>query len=293
MLGAVIGDIVGSPYEGARPKKEGWPLFSAVSRPTDDTVMTVAIARAFMDLFEQGGDLEAWATAEMRKFARLYPNVGYGTMFLRWAHSERPVPYGSYGNGSAMRVSPVGWLFDDPQTAEFVAELTARPTHGHPEGIKGARCVAACICLARTGASKGEIRGYVRHAVGYPLDFTLSEIAPSFSFDPTCQASVPVAVEVFLESSSYEETLRKAVSLGGDTDTIACIAGGIAEAAWGIPEHIFSSGLEKLDELLSSELRRWASCLPRMRDAFSEIELGVDACSASIVDRGGLCRKSP
>lgn len=272
MLGAVIGDIVGSPYEGSVPRVKDWPLFSAGSRPTDDTVMTLAVARAFMDVFESSAELEGSLVREMRKFARLYPDAGYGAMFARWAFCDDPEPYASYGNGSAMRVSSLGWLFDDPFRAARFAELTALPTHGHPEGIKGARAVASCISLIRNGAGKDEVRDHVRRNCGYNLNFTLGDIAPDFVFDPSCQASVPVAIEVFLESSSFEDALRKAVSLGGDTDTIACMAGALSEAAWGIPARIESEALSRLDELMASLLRRWRSSLPRMRDYFVDYE---------------------
>lgn len=279
MLGAVIGDVVGSPYEGVRPPEGEWPLFTEASRPTDDTVMTFAVARAFMDVFESGADLEDSVVREMRRFAGLYPDAGYGTLFRRWLASDPPRPYGSFGNGSAMRVSSVGWLFDDPAQAARVAEATARPTHDHPEGLRGARAVACCVCLARTGAGKDEIRDYVRRECGYAMDFTLRGIEDGYGFDSSCQGSVPVAIEAFLESSSYEDAVRKAVSLGGDSDTLACMAGSIAEAAWGIPEDIASEGVAKLDELLSSELRRWRSALARMRDFFSGVPLG-EAVSA-------------
>ena len=266
MLGAIAGDIIGSPYEFNRNniKTTDFPLFSEKSRFTDDTVMTFAIADALMKCIPERGKIPDKATfAEavidsMHEFGHTYPRAGYGTKFVLWLSHRDREPYGSFGNGSAMRVSPIGWAFDTLEHTENFAEVSAAVSHNHPEGIKGAKATAAAIFLARTGSTKQQIREYITSKYGYDLTRTLDEIRPSYKFDATCPGSVPEAITAFLESTGYEDTVRKAVSIGGDSDTIACIAGGIAEAFYGeLPKDIAHEALARLDEDLYGILADW------------------------------------
>lgn len=235
MLGAVIGDIVGSRFEFSPIKTKEFALFSSGCRFTDDTVMTMAAAQA---LLLTGRDPQAFQTAlvaEMRRLGRAYPNAGYGGRFAAWLTSPDPAPYGSFGNGSAMRVSPCGFAARSLEEALALAEASAVVTHNHPQAIKGAQAVAACIYLAKTGADKETIRAYVRSHF-YPLHQTLEHIRPDYRFDVSCQGSVPQSIQAFLEGSNLEDTVRNAVSLGGDSDTMACIGGAIAQAFYGVPQ---------------------------------------------------------
>ena len=240
MYGAILGDMIGAPYEfdhGAKTKD--FPLFGKDSRFTDDTVMTIAVADA---LLEAGGeaadkpDVCAAVVRAMQRWGRRYPRVGYGGLFRRWLVSDKPEPYGSFGNGSAMRVAAAGWLYDTLARTREVARQTAIVTHNHAEGIKGAEATASAIFLSRGGKSKEGIKDYIVREFGYDLSRTLDEIRPFYSMDATCQGSVPEAIISFLESTDFEDTVRNAVSIGGDTDTVACIAGSIAEAFYGVPE---------------------------------------------------------
>ena len=266
MLGAVAGDIIGSPYEFNRNniKTTDFPLFSERSRFTDDTVMTFAVAQAVMRTIpERGGvpDKNTFAEAvidSMHELGHMYPLAGYGSKFVMWISHRSREPYGSFGNGSAMRVSPIAWAFDDLENVEVFAALSAAVSHNHPEGIKGAQAVASAIFLGRAENSKTQIRDYITERYGYDLTRTLDEIRPSYKFDATCQGSVPEAITAFLESTNYEDAVRKAVSLGGDSDTIACIAGSIAEAFYnGGPEDIMRGSLSRLDDKLRSIFADW------------------------------------
>ena len=266
MLGAIAGDIIGSPYEFNRNniKTTDFPLFSERSRFTDDTVMTFAVADAIMRAVPvRGGvpEMSAFADAvidSMHKFGHAYPKAGYGSKFVQWLSRRERQPYGSFGNGSAMRVSPVAWAFDDLETVEIFAGISAMVSHNHPEGIKGAQATAAAIFLARSENTKDKIREYITEKYGYSLSRSLDEIRPSYKFDATCQGSVPEAITAFLESTSYEDAVRKAVSLGGDSDTIACISGGIAEAFYnGVPEEIMRGVFERLDDGLRETFSQW------------------------------------
>jgi len=243
MLGAIAGDIIGSSYEWYYTKSYDFELFTPQSRFTDDTVLTVAIA----DCILHGKDY----AATLKEYGRRYPYAGYGGMFVMWLGSNSLAPYNSFGNGSAMRVSPVGFAFSSLDTVLQEAEKSAAVTHNHPEGIKGAQAVAACIFLARSGESKERIKQYIEDTFGYNLHQTLDEIRPRYRFDETCQGSVPQAIIAFLESKEYEDAVRKAVSLGGDSDTLACMAGGIAQAYYGqIPDRI----VEKVRNLVDDDL---------------------------------------
>ncbi|MBR0464576.1 MAG: ADP-ribosylglycohydrolase family protein, partial [Clostridia bacterium] len=235
MYGAILGDIIGSPYEFDMGKKvKDFPLFSKASEFTDDSVMTVAVAEALMDTKGQDDDRVKEALVEsMRRWGRRYPDAGYGGMFARWLESRDPKPYGSFGNGSAMRVSAAGWLYDTLEATRHAAALTAMVTHNHPEGVKGAEAAAGAIFMARKGMGKDQIRRYVADEFGYDLSRTCDEIRPHYRHVETCQQTVPEAVTAFLEGNSFEDVIRTAVSLGGDCDTLTCIAGGIAEAYYG------------------------------------------------------------
>lgn len=222
MLGAIAGDIIGSVFERNNIKSTDFTLFCEGSRFTDDTVLTVAVAHAVLD------DLDYAETLKL--YGRKYPNAGYGGSFRSWIFSPINEPYNSWGNGSAMRVSPVGFAFETVDKVLAEAKRSAEVTHNHPEGIKGAQAVALAVFLARRGAGKAEIKQEVTNRFGYNLNCTLDEIRPAYQFDVSCQGSVPEAIIAFLESENVEDAIRKAVSIGGDSDTIACIAGSIAYA---------------------------------------------------------------
>lgn len=240
LCGAIAGDIIGSIYEFRPFKTTEFPLFLDYTSYTDDTVMTVANA----DWLLTGDSL----LGIMQDYGNRYP-AGYGGMFWSWLRSENPEPYNSWGNGSAMRVSPVGWAFDTLEETLEAAKQSAAITHNHPEGIKGAQATAACIYLARTGKSKEEIKEYVEATFGYNLSRTCDEIRPVYQFDGSCQGTVPESIIAFLESTDYESAIRLTVSLGGDADTMGAITGGIAEAFYGgVPEHIKAEVVKRLPD---------------------------------------------
>ena len=247
MIGAIIGDIVGSVYEWDNIKTKDFPLFRQDCFFTDDTVMTLAIAEGLMN----GGSADDFVAA-MKKYGRLYPDAGYGGRFFGWLGSDPSDPYNSWGNGSAMRVSAVAWAFDKLEQVEEYAEISATVTHNHPEGIKGAKATAVCIFLARKGKSKSEIKTYIESTYGYNLDRTMDEIRPDYRFNESCQETVPEAIIAFLESVNFEDAIRNAISLGGDSDTLAAITGSIAEAAYGIAENIKCQALGFLDDKLAA-----------------------------------------
>lgn len=256
MLGALCGDIVGSPYEFDRgeKRKDFGPLFIWDSTYTDDSVMSIAIAQALLNVGKDA-DVETMKKEIVRCmqwWGKREPYAGYGSSFSRWLREQVPMPYGSYGNGSAMRVSPAGWLYDSLERTREVARATAEVTHNHPEGIKGAEATASAIYLARTGKSKDEIRDYIRKEFGYPLVATLDEIRPAYFHVESCQETVPQAIEAFLEGNGFEDVIRNAVSLGGDCDTLTCIAGSIAEAMYTIPEEIKEEVLDHINEEMLS-----------------------------------------
>ncbi len=233
MLGAIAGDIIGSRFEHSPIKTTEFELFHPDCRFTDDSVLTLAVA----DHILLGSDL----TDTLKEYFHRYPDAGYGEGFMHWASSPSREPYHSYGNGSAMRVSPVGFAFDSLATVLEKARTTAEVTHNHPEGIKGAQATAAAIFLGRTGNSKKEIKRFIETEFQYNLSLSLDSIRPQYTLDTTCQGSVPQAITAFLESENFEDAVRTAVSLGGDSDTQACIAGGIAQAFYGKLPDIFSA----------------------------------------------------
>jgi ADP-ribosylglycohydrolase len=243
MIGAIAGDIIGSIYEHHPIKTKDFPLFHPGCHFTDDSVLTIAIADAILSGITY--------VDSIRRIGQHYPNAGYGGNFSHWLHSEDYRPYNSWGNGSAMRVNPVGFAFSNEDEVLKQARMTAEITHNHPEGIKGAQATALAIFLARTGHDKKEIRERIKTLFGYNLDRTVDDMRPSYHFDVSCQGTVPEAIIAFLDSDSYEDAVRNAVSLGGDSDTLACITGGIAEAFYGgVPDEIKA----KVEELLTPDL---------------------------------------
>jgi ADP-ribosylglycohydrolase len=239
MIGAIAGDIIGSVYEHHRIKSKDFPLFGPGSTFTDDTVLTVAVADAILTCRPY---LES-----IREFGQRYPHAGYGGSFRRWLRADDPRPYGSWGNGAAMRVSPVGWAYASEDEVLRQAAMTAAITHDHPEGIKGAQATALAVYWARTGADKGAIRAGIAERFGYDLGRSVDDIRPTYAFDVSCQGTVPEAIIAFLDSTSYEDAVRNAVSLGGDSDTLACIAGGIAGAHYGgVPASIRAEVRDRL-----------------------------------------------
>jgi ADP-ribosylglycohydrolase len=278
MLGAIIGDIVGSVYEWHNIKTKEFPFFQDKCFFTDDTVMTCAVAEAIMN----GGSRDDFIDA-MKQLGQRYPRAGYGGRFRGWLFSDSREPYHSFGNGSAMRVSPCGWVMDCgfssrtgmlPSNGRALAKLSAEVTHNHPEGIKGAMATADAIFLARyyfggycgdyeqpindnPEECKRRIKAHIEKTYGYDLSPTLDEIRPAYHFNETCQGSVPQAITAFLESTDFEDAIRNAISIGGDSDTIAAITGSIAEAAYGIPDRIKTKALFYLDEPLLDIVNRW------------------------------------
>ena len=262
MIGAILGDMIGSPYEFDRsPKTKEFPLFSKHSEFTDDSVMTIAVADALLTtLGKADEEIKTALVDSMQKWGKKYPDAGYGGMFYRWLHSKHPEPYGSYGNGSAMRVSAAGWLFGTLEETRHVARLTAEVTHNHPEGIKGAEATASAIFMARSGNSKDEIKAYIIQEFGYDLSRTCDEIRPKYHHVESCQQTVPEAITAFLEGTDFEDVIRTAVSLGGDCDTLTCIAGGIAEAFYDVPEEIMLECKKRLPEDMLDVIARFMDC---------------------------------
>jgi ADP-ribosylglycohydrolase len=243
MLGAIAGDIIGSVHEYSGTKTPEFELFHAHCRFTDDTVLAVAVADCVLHGFDY--------TDKYHEYFHAYPNAGYGFRFFQWVSSGDRQPYNSWGNGSAMRVAAVGHAFDSLEEVQAEARRSAEVTHNHPEGVRGAEATAVAVYLARTGRHKDEIRESIEASFGYDLRRRLDDIRPSYKFDESCQGTVPPAIIAFLESQDYEDAIRKAISLGGDADTLACITGGIAEAFYGgVPAAIAERALGLLDEHL-------------------------------------------
>ena len=239
MLGAIFGDIVGSRFEWNNLKSKEFVLLTTSCMPTDDSVMTCAVAECLLDGSDPVEAMQCWG--------RDYPGYGYGGNFEAWLYQDNPVPYNSWGNGAGMRTSAVGWLFDSLEETLAEAERISSVTHNHPEGIRGAQAISAAIYLARTGSTKEQIANYLRRYF-YDLDFTLDEIRPTYGFDVSCQGSVPQALVAFLESSDFEDAVRNAVSIGGDSDTIAAMTGAVAEAYYGIPDELIDQILPFIDD---------------------------------------------
>ena len=259
MYGAILGDMIGAPYEFDRgDKTKEFPLFCKHSHFTDDSVMTVAVAGALLNTIGKSDkEIKAELVKSMQKWGHAYPNAGYGGMFYRWLRAKDPQPYNSYGNGSAMRVSAAGWLYDTLEETRHMARLTAEVTHNHPEGIKGAEATASAIFLARNGKSKSKIRDYIINEFGYDLSRTCDDIRPTYRHVETCQQTVPEAITAFLEGNGFEDVIRTAVSLGGDCDTLTCIAGGIAEAYYGVPDDLKKECIKRLPADMTKVLRKF------------------------------------
>ena len=246
MLGAIIGDIAGSRFERRNIKTKDFELFTDHCRPTDDSVMSLAVAKAILESKSDYSDLTLNAVKCMQELGQKYPYAGYGGKFKQWIYSESPLPYNSWGNGAAMRVSACGFAAGSLDEAKFLSKSVTEVTHNHPEGIKAAEAVAVSIYMAKTGHSLLEIRDHINKNY-YKTSFRLDDIRPTYTFDVSCQGSVPQAFEAFFESAGFEDTIRNAISIGGDSDTIAAIAGGIAEAYYGIPADIRDHALTFLD----------------------------------------------
>jgi ADP-ribosylglycohydrolase len=257
MLGAIVGDIVGSIYEFNNHRSKAFPLFGGACDFTDDSVLTVAVADCLMN---QGNYAEY-----IKNYARKYPNRGYGGRFAQWIRFESMEPYNSWGNGSAMRVSSIGFAFNTFPLVLAESKKSAEVTHNHSEGIKGAQATAVAIYMARKGQTKEQIKAAIAKSFNYDLDRTLNEIRPIYKFNESCQETVPEAIIAFLESTDFEDAIRNGISLGGDSDTLTCITGGIAEAFYGgVPQDISEKAL---------------SYLPKeMREVVEEFRTRYDLC---------------
>jgi len=274
MLGAIIGDIVGSRFEFNNHRSKRFDLFTADCFATDDSIMTLSVAKAIMEtekaftpgLYPRQGDRETnpdyhqlladMTVRYLQEIGRPYPNCGYGGMFARWMFSDHPKPYNSFGNGAAMRISPAGFTARTETGVISLAKTITAVTHNHVEGIKGAEATAVAIWMARHGSLKSEIQRKINNDY-YPINFTIDQIRPTYKFNETCQETVPQAIECFFESESFEDAIRTAISLGGDSDTIAAITGAIAEAYYGIPDDIRNRALTYLDDCLRSVFDDW------------------------------------
>lgn len=249
MTGAIIGDIVGSRFEWRNKKSKDFEFFTSRCSVTDDSIMTLAVAKAIMESKPDHIDLSQNAVRYMQEVGRNYPNCGYGGNFRYWIFSDNPKPYNSYGNGSAMRVSAAGFAAESLEEAVKISGLVTEVTHNHPEGMKGAEATAVAVYMAKTGSSREEIRDYIDKNY-YSMDFTLDEIRDEYEFDVSCQGSVPQALQAFFESVDFEDAIRNAISIGGDSDTLAAICGGVAEAYYGVPDDIRKKALTFFDERL-------------------------------------------
>jgi type I restriction enzyme M protein len=268
MIGAIIGDIAGSRFEFNNHKGKNFQLYGKGCRITDDSVLTLAVAKAIMDTaktkpmnrlefdYDFHAELSVLTVKYMREIGRKYYDCGFGGMFFRWMIDDNPRPYNSFGNGAAMRVSPAGFAASDEREAANIAETVTKVTHNHEEGIKGAKATAVAIAMARRGGSKIEIREHITKEY-YDLDFTIDQIRPKYRFDETCQGTVPQAITCFLEARSFENAIRTAISLGGDSDTIGAITGSIAEAFYGVPTDLKEKALGYLDQELRQIYDDW------------------------------------
>ncbi|SHJ26426.1 ADP-ribosylglycohydrolase family protein [Parasporobacterium paucivorans] len=268
MIGAIIGDIVGSRFEFNNLRSKDFELFTEDCQVTDDSIMTLAVAKALIETDKMiqlsSGEhnkeyyslLEKTTVNYMQEIGRKYPDCGYGGMFSRWVFGKNPRPYNSFGNGAAMRISPAGFAARTESEAISLSEAITGVTHNHKEGIKGAEATAVAIYMSRHGFTKNEIRCKIITSY-YPLDFTLNEIRDSYQFNETCQETVPQAIEAFMEAASFEDAIRNAISIGGDSDTLAAITGAIAEAYYGVPEPIRGRALTYLDDELLAILNAW------------------------------------
>ena len=256
MIGAIVGDIVGSRFEWNNHKLKDFELFTEQCFFTDDSVISLAVCDALMKCKPDYSDLSEQAVKSMQGIGRSYPDCGYGGVFGGWIYSDAPAPYNSYGNGAAMRVSACGYVGNSIDEVKRLSMAVTEVTHNHPEGLKGAEAVAAAVFLARSGMNMAEIRNYITTNY-YSIDFTLDEIRDSYRFNETCQETVPQAIAAFLESTDFEDAIRNAISLGGDSDTLAAITGSIAEAYYGVTQKIREKAIAFLDERLSAILLKF------------------------------------
>lgn len=262
MLGAIAGDIIGSIYEANPIKTKQFTLFRTDCHVTDDTITTLAICDGVLNSLKDGQPKKQLIRS-LKALVKLYPNAGYGNSFFSWATNDTVSPYHSFGNGSAMRVSPIAWIFDDLSQVENYAKMSAEITHNHPEGIKGAQAVASAIFLARKRYPKVYIKNYIQSIYGYDLSKEIKYIRPDYTFEVSCQNSVPQAIICFLDSTSFEDAIRNAVSLGGDSDTLACITGSIAEAYYSIPKEILEYTYTYLDSVQKSLIIRFLNFIKK------------------------------
>lgn len=262
MIGAIIGDIVGSRFEWDNCRSKDFELFTPECSVTDDSIMTLAIAKALMESLPDRSDLSAQAVRWMQLVGRPYRGCGYGGRFFDWMYSDDPQPYNSYGNGAAMRVSACGFAAGSLEEAKALSRAVTKVTHNHPEGIKGAEATTVAIYMARSGSSMAEIREVIDRAY-YPMNFTLDEIRPTYRFNETCQGTVPQALMAFFESTGFEDAIRNAISVGGDSDTLAAITGGVAQAYYGVPVELHDQAIEYLNPSLLDVLQRFEARYPQ------------------------------
>lgn len=256
MIGAIIGDIVGSRFEWNNHRSKEFELFTGDCFATDDSIMTLAVGKALVESKNDWSDLGEQAVRCMQEVGRPYPRCGYGGRFWDWMYSDHPKPYNSFGNGAAMRVSACGFVARSLEEAKALSKAVTEVTHNHPEGLKGAEATVVAIYMARTGSTIEEIRDVIDQEY-YPINFTLDEIRDTYSFNETCQDTVPQALEAFFESNSFEDAIRNAISVGGDSDTLAAITGGIAEAYYGVPADLKEKAKTFLDNRLLEILTKY------------------------------------
>lgn len=258
MLGAIIGDIIGSRFEWENHKSKAFELFHPDCRVTDDSIMTLAIAKTLVDCKGNHKNLDQLAVENMQALGRRHPDCGFGGWFNRWVHSDNPAPYNSYGNGAAMRVSPCGYAADSLEHAKELSKIVTEVTHNHPESLKGAEATTVAVYLSKNGHSQQKIREHI-HNHYYPMDFVLDDIRETYQFDVTCQGSVPQAFMAFFESTGFEDAIRNAISIGGDSDTIGAITGGIAGTYYGVPVSTREAIIGYLDDSMVKILGEFES----------------------------------
>lgn len=295
MLGAIIGDIVGSRFEWNNIKSKKFKFLTYKCSPTDDSIMTLAIAQAILVSKPDYSDLSMKVVERMQTIGRHYPDCGYGREFYKWIFSDTPQPYNSFGNGAAMRVSAAGFAANSLEETKLLSRKITEVTHNHPEGIKGAEATAIAIYLAKTGKNILEIRDYIDKNY-YPMNFTLDQIKSSYKFNETCQNTVPQALMAFFESTGFEDAIRNAISIGGDSNTIAAICGGVAEAYYGIPSKLRKHALTFLDEQLLQILVVFENKYPPvMEKKTGDVRIPVERAASRKVegsDRGSLIEQS-
>ena len=274
MIGAIIGDILGSTYEVHNIKSKEFEIFTEDDRYTDDSVLTCAVANACV-MYQKDRNLYKFKRnliIQMQRLGLTHPYAGYGGMFVKWL--LEPVPYNSFGNGSAMRVSPIAWISETLEDTLYLAKISAEVSHNHEEGIKGAQAVAATIFLLRSGMDKVAVKKYINDNF-YRLDFTLDEIRDTYKFDVTCQGSVPQALQAFFEANSFEDTIRNAISIGGDSDTIAAIAGSVAEAYYEVPKEMIDIAMTYLDVPLEKSVLSFYENVPTVKCSVKQDNRGI------------------